>query len=85
MSPVQQHHIAVLALDAVLAMEVGMPFQIFTAHGDVGYSLTLCSERPGPVPTTGGYPVVAILSRASRDQLARLRPGREVRLLIHSL
>ena len=24
-----------------------MPFQIFTAHGDVGYSLTLCSQRPG--------------------------------------
>jgi len=53
------HHVAVLALDAVLAMEVGMPFQIFTAYGDVGYTLTLCAERPGPVPTTGGYPVVA--------------------------
>jgi transcriptional regulator GlxA family with amidase domain len=55
----ESHHIAVLALDAVLAMEVGMPFQIFTAHGDLGYTLTLCSERPGPVLTTGGYPVVA--------------------------
>jgi transcriptional regulator GlxA family with amidase domain len=55
----EQHRMAVLALDAVLAMEVGMPFQIFTGHGDLGYALTLCSERPGPVPTTGGYPVVA--------------------------
>ncbi|GIG22952.1 AraC family transcriptional regulator [Cellulomonas chitinilytica] len=53
------HHVAVLVLDSVLAMEVGMPFQIFTGHGDLGYTLTLCSERPGPVPTTGGYPVVA--------------------------
>ena len=36
-----------------------MPFQIFAAHGDVGYTLTLCAQRPGPVLTTGGYPVVA--------------------------
>lgn len=30
-------------------------------------------------PTTGGYPVVAVLPRASRDRLARLRPLSEVR------
>jgi len=54
-----EHRIAVLVLDAVLAMEVGMPFQIFTGHGDLGYRLTLCSEHAGPVSTTGGYPVVA--------------------------
>ncbi len=28
-------------------------------------------------PTTGGYPVVAVLPRQSRDALARLRPGSE--------
>jgi 5-oxoprolinase (ATP-hydrolysing) subunit C len=29
-------------------------------------------------PTTGGYPVIAVLPRASRDQLARRRPGEPV-------
>lgn len=33
-------------------------------------------------PTTGGYPVVAVLPRQSRDALARLRPLAEVRLAI---
>lgn len=30
-------------------------------------------------PTTGGYPVVGVLARQSRDLLARLRPGRTVK------
>jgi 5-oxoprolinase (ATP-hydrolysing) subunit C len=30
-------------------------------------------------PTTGGYPVIGVLPRSSRDALARLRPGSEVR------
>lgn len=30
-------------------------------------------------PTTGGYPVIAVLDAASRAALARLRPGAEVR------
>lgn len=33
-------------------------------------------------PTTGGYPVVAVLPRQSRDRLARLRPGSAVRFAI---
>ena len=33
-------------------------------------------------PTTGGYPVVAVLPRQSRDRLARLRPGAAVRFTI---
>lgn len=31
-------------------------------------------------PTTGGYPVVAVLTEASGDRLAQCRPGRTVRL-----
>lgn len=59
--PDDQHRISVLALPTVLAMEVGMPFQIFDGHTvpGGGYTVTLSSARPGPVATTGGYPVVA--------------------------
>jgi allophanate hydrolase subunit 2 len=32
-------------------------------------------------PTTGGYPVVAVLSEASNDRLAQCRPGEVVRLM----
>jgi allophanate hydrolase subunit 2 len=32
------------------------------------------------VPTTGGYPVVAVLREASLDRLAQVRPGTRVRL-----
>jgi transcriptional regulator GlxA family with amidase domain len=53
------HRVAVLALDAVLPMEVGMPFQTLGALPDQPYDLVLCGERSGPVPTTGGFPVVA--------------------------
>ena len=31
-------------------------------------------------PTTGGYPVVAVLSAAAADRLAQVRPGKSVRL-----
>jgi allophanate hydrolase subunit 2 len=32
-------------------------------------------------PVTGGYPVVAVLTEASADRAAQLRPGEPVRLL----
>ncbi|WP_426593468.1 DJ-1/PfpI family protein [Cellulomonas sp. McL0617] len=51
--------VAVLALDGVLAMEVGMPFQILGRLPALGYELVLCGAEPGPVMTSGGYPVVA--------------------------
>ena len=51
--------VAVLALDGVLAMEVGMPFQILGRMPELGYELTLCGEQAGPVLTSGGYDVVA--------------------------
>jgi allophanate hydrolase subunit 2 len=33
-------------------------------------------------PTTGGYPLVGTLTVASQTMLARLAPGREIRLKI---
>jgi len=54
-----RHHVAVLALETVLAMEVGMPFQVLGARTADRYEVLLCAALPGPVATTGGYPVVA--------------------------
>ena len=41
------HRVAVLALDAVLPMEVGMPFQTLGAVPGAVYDVTLCGERAG--------------------------------------
>ncbi|GEL94026.1 GlxA family transcriptional regulator [Cellulomonas composti] len=57
--PVARHEVAVLALPEVLAMEVGMPFQILTSRTADRYRVTLCGRVRGPVPTSGGYAVVA--------------------------
>lgn len=51
--------VAVLALPEALPMEVGIPFQVLTSRTAAHYRVTLCGRRPGPVPTTGGFPVVA--------------------------
>ncbi|UJP40249.1 GlxA family transcriptional regulator [Cellulomonas palmilytica] len=51
--------VAVLALPQALPMEVGIPFQVLTSRTAEHYRVTLCGRRPGPVPTTGGFPVVA--------------------------
>ncbi len=60
MSPtLDAQDVAVLALPQALPMEVGMPFQVLTSRTAEHYRVTLCGRRPGPVPTTGGFPVVA--------------------------
>jgi len=75
--------VAVLALDGVLAMEVGMPFQILGRLPELGYELTLCGENAGPVLTSGGYAVVAsadLAFVATADTVvvpAFLRPERD--------
>ncbi|MFG1605401.1 GlxA family transcriptional regulator [Actinoplanes sp. NPDC049265] len=51
-----RHRIAVLALDKVLPMEVGMPFLIFGQRG-LPYDLTLCGRAAGPVETDNGWSV----------------------------
>ncbi|MEU9885469.1 helix-turn-helix domain-containing protein [Sphaerisporangium sp. NPDC051011] len=56
--PVRRHRIAVLALDRVLPMEVGMPFHILDRPGLL-YDLMLCGRTPGPVETDNGWPLIA--------------------------
>jgi len=53
-----RHRIAVLALDQVLPMEVGMPFHVFDKR-DLPYEVLLCGRVPGPVETDNGWPVFA--------------------------
>jgi transcriptional regulator GlxA family with amidase domain len=57
MSP---HHVAVLALDRVVAFDLSIPAQIF-GHQDERhrYRLTVCGEQPGPVRTSTGFAIVA--------------------------
>jgi len=65
--PGSSHRVAVLALADALPMEVGIPFQVLQRRR-YPYDVELCGERPGPVPTTGGFPVHA---GAGLEALAR--------------
>jgi transcriptional regulator GlxA family with amidase domain len=53
-------HIAVLALDTVVAFDLAIPAQIF-GHRDERrrYRVSICAERPGPVRTSTGFDIVA--------------------------
>jgi transcriptional regulator GlxA family with amidase domain len=53
------HRVAVLALDAVVPLDLGIPAQVFGTYPEAAYSLTVCAERPGPVRTCAGFDVVA--------------------------
>ncbi|WP_230993497.1 GlxA family transcriptional regulator [Streptomyces endocoffeicus] len=55
---VRRHRIAVLALDRVLPMELGIPFHIFDQPG-LPYDLMLCGRTAGPVETYNGWPLIA--------------------------
>ncbi|MFI1383163.1 GlxA family transcriptional regulator [Embleya sp. NPDC020886] len=48
------HHVAVLALPDVLALDFGIPLQVFGSWQDGPYATTVCTETPGPVPVHGG-------------------------------
>ena len=54
------HHVAVLALDRVVAFDLSIPAQIF-GHQDERhrYRLTVCGEQPGPIRTSTGFAIVA--------------------------
>jgi transcriptional regulator GlxA family with amidase domain len=54
------HHVAVLALDRVVAFDLSIPAQIF-GHQDERhrYRLTICGELAGPVRTSTGFAIVA--------------------------
>jgi transcriptional regulator GlxA family with amidase domain len=47
--------VAVLALDAVFPLDLGIPAQIFGESSDLPYRLTLCAPAAGPVRTTSGF------------------------------
>jgi transcriptional regulator GlxA family with amidase domain len=54
-----RHRVALLALPAVVPLDLGIPAQVFGAYDESPYALTLCGERPGPVATSAGFAVVA--------------------------
>lgn len=51
------HRVVLLALDAVLPLDLGIPAQVFGYGGH--YRVSLCACRPGPVATTAGFSVAA--------------------------
>jgi allophanate hydrolase subunit 2 len=65
---------------AELVVVVPGPLTLVQDAGRPGYA---ADDRPvlfGPDhPTTGGYPVVGVLTDGSFDLLAQLRPGQRVR------
>jgi len=53
------HRIAILALSAVVPVDLAIPAQIFNYREEAPYRATVCALRPGPVHSTGGFDVVA--------------------------
>lgn len=47
----------VLALDAVLPLDLGIPLQVFGNREQAPYELSLCAVRRGPVRTTSGFAI----------------------------
>ncbi|MDM7856140.1 GlxA family transcriptional regulator [Cellulomonas alba] len=57
-----RHRVAVLAFDGISPFHLAVPSAVFASGGGsapvTGYEVTVCAERPGAVPTAGGYAVV---------------------------
>ena len=53
------HRVAILALDAVVPIDLAIPAQIFDGRDGAPYRATLCAAEAGPVRTTTGFDVVA--------------------------
>jgi transcriptional regulator GlxA family with amidase domain len=53
------HRVAVLALGAVVPLDLAIPAQIFGTYDEVPYTVTLCAATAGPVTTSAGFDVVA--------------------------
>jgi transcriptional regulator GlxA family with amidase domain len=54
------HHVAVLALDAVVPLDLAIPAQVFGNYAEVPYRVTVCAAAgAGPVRTSAGFDVVA--------------------------
>jgi len=50
------HKVAVLALDAVVSLDLAIPVQVM-GYPMAPYEVTVCGVTPGAVPTTGGFDV----------------------------
>jgi transcriptional regulator GlxA family with amidase domain len=54
-----RHAVAILALDEVVALDLGIPAQVFGGYDGAPYRAIVCGERAGPVRTNVGFEVVA--------------------------
>lgn len=54
MTTAERHRIAVLVLPGAMALDVGIPAQIFQPRAYLPYDLLICGVRPGPVPAGHG-------------------------------
>jgi transcriptional regulator GlxA family with amidase domain len=61
------HEIAVLALDAVVPLDLAIPAQVFGTYEETPYRVTVCAATPS-VPTMAGFSIGA---EAGLDALAR--------------
>lgn len=50
-----KHRVAVLAVDGVLPIDLGIPTQIFNARPNTPYELTVCGDTEGAVTTSAGF------------------------------
>lgn len=54
-SDADAHHIVVLVLETALALDVGIPMQVFRRRHGAPYRLTMAGVRPGVVPAAEGF------------------------------
>jgi transcriptional regulator GlxA family with amidase domain len=57
--PPMRHHVAILALDEVVTLDLAIPAQVFAGYDLAPYRATLCAETAGPVRTNAGFSVLA--------------------------
>lgn len=60
------HRVVLLALEAVLPLDLGIPAQVFGYGGH--YGVSLCAPQPGPVATTAGFNVDAAHGLEALDE-----------------
>ncbi|MET8573394.1 helix-turn-helix domain-containing protein [Streptomyces sp. NPDC005012] len=75
-TPAPLHRVAVLVLDDVLPLDLGIPAQVFIAVPGDPYRLTLCGRTSRPVTTAAGFAVtVAAGLEAVREADTVIVPG----------
>jgi transcriptional regulator GlxA family with amidase domain len=55
----RRHRLAVLALDAVVPLDLAIPAQVFGTYPEAPYEFVVCAAAAGPVATSAGFAVVA--------------------------